>query len=151
MRRLFSLLLAAALPTPAFAISCSFVSVSGASFGAYDVFSVGALDTTGSITIVCTSVVPTDNITLDLSQGGASSFSPRVLSRAGGGSLDYNLYTDAARTTVFGDGSSGTGHYGPANPPDNSNVTITVYARVPAQQDVVAGTYSDTIVATINY
>lgn len=151
LKRLMPAMLLAALPCPAWAISCSFVSVSGVSFGAYDVFSSSPLDTTGTITIICTSVGGTDNITVDLSQGGASSFSPRQLARSGGGVLDYNLYVDAPRTTTFGDGTSGTAHYGPTNPPDNTNVAITVYGRIGAQQDVPGGSYSDTVVATINY
>ena len=35
--------------------------------------------------------------------------------------------------------------------PSRAARTFTVYGRVPAGQDVVAGPYTDTVVATINF
>lgn len=141
-----------ALTTPAHALSCAFDSVTPVSFGAYDVFTSSPLDSTGTLWLTCNGVAPADNITIDLNGGGAAGFSPRLLARAGGGAaLAYNLYTDAARTTRWGDGTSGTGHYGPANPPNLTSFDLTVYGRVPALQDVAGGTFSDAIVATINF
>lgn len=132
------------------AITCSVVSVSGVSFGTYDVLSVSPVDTAGTLTFNCTSVLGSDNIVVDISAGGSSSFAARELV-AGSDVLEYNLYTNAGRSTVWGDGSSGTSHYGPANPPNGTNFSLTVYGRVPAQQDVPAGSYTDTVVVTIQY
>jgi len=146
---LASTLAAALLPaTDALAISCSIVSTSAVSFGNYNVFDTSPLDTTGSLTFNCTGVGGSDTIVVDLSAGGASSvFSRRMLQASE--PLSYNLYTDGAHTVVWGDGSGGTGHYGPVVPPNGTNDTITIYARVPAQQNVSVGPYDDTIVATI--
>jgi spore coat protein U-like protein len=69
----------------------------------------------------------------------------------GAEALAYNLFTDAARTSVWGDGTSGTSVYSRANPPNNSNVNLTVYGQIPPGQDVSAGTFSDTVSATINF
>ena len=68
-----------------------------------------------------------------------------------GDQLAYNLYLDAARTVVWGDGSGGTSVYANARPPNNQWVTVTVYARVGSGQDVTVGSYTDSIVATILY
>ncbi len=65
--------------------------------------------------------------------------------------LNYNLYLDAARTTIWGDGTGGTQVYSNANPPNNTNVTVTIYGRIPASQDVSAGSYTNTVTATINF
>jgi spore coat protein U-like protein len=71
--------------------------------------------------------------------------------KKGAESLTYNLYRDAAFATVWGDGSGTTGTYQIGNPPNNLNVNLTVYGRVPALQDVSAGSYSDTVIATVNF
>ncbi len=127
--------------------SCTITAV-GVSFGTYDVFSGSPLDSTGSVTYNCISVLGT--ITINLSRGGAPTFTPRQMFRSSE-TLNYNLYLNAARTTIWGDGTSGTSHYGPVTPPLLTNVTVTIYGRIPGGQDVSAGTYSDTVVATINF
>ncbi len=65
--------------------------------------------------------------------------------------LTYNLYRNAGRTNIWGDGTGGTSVYTRANPPNDSNVNLTIYGRIPAQQDVSAGNYSDTVSAVINF
>ncbi|MEP7124646.1 MAG: spore coat U domain-containing protein [Byssovorax sp.] len=128
--------------------SCSFTTVVGVAFGTYDVFSTSPLDSTGSVTVLCTGVGPSDTIVIDMSRGNASSFGPRQMLR-GGTALDYNLFLDAARTTVWGDGTSGTSHYGPTMPPSGVGLTVPIYGRIPARQNAAAGAYSDTLVVTI--
>jgi len=130
------------------AASCSFVTVSGAAFGSYDVFAAGDTDSAANISYVCNGG-PTVLITL--SRGNAPGFSPRLLMRAGGGTLDYNLYLDAARSTIWGDGTGVTGQYGPTSPPDGNIVAVPIFARIPAGQDAAIGAYSDTITVTINF
>jgi spore coat protein U-like protein len=138
--------------SPALAVTCSFDSVTPVSFGPYDVFSAAPLDSTGALWLTCTGVAPADNITVDLDAGNAGTFSPRRLARAGGGSdLAYNLYLDPARTVRWGDGTAGTSHFGPSNPPDGSSFRLDTYGRVPALQDVASGSFSDGVVATINF
>jgi spore coat protein U-like protein len=127
--------------------SCTITAV-GVSFGTYDVFGGSPLDSTGSVTYNCLSVLGT--ITIDLSRGGAPTFSPRRMLRSAE-TLNYNLYLDAARMTIWGNATSGTSHYGPVTPPLLTNVTVTIYGRIPAGQDVSAGSYTDTVVATINF
>src|SRR6266852_470073 len=83
------------------AASCT-ISVTGVSFGAYDVFSATALDSTGTITYRCSGSAR--NISVTLSTGAANSFTPRATS-SGTDTLTYNLFTDAAHSTIWGDGT----------------------------------------------
>jgi spore coat protein U-like protein len=135
--------------TPAFAQapSCT-ISVTSVAFGTYNVFNTATDDSTGTITYRCNATAA--NISITLSDGSSSTFSPRTM-RRGGEVLNYNLYRNAARTNVWGDGTGGTSVYTRANPPNNSNVNVTIYARIPALQDVSAGNYSDTVSAVINF
>jgi len=145
------LILAALLIAPRSAAalgSCSFGSTVGVNFGASDVFNTIPTDSTGSLTYTCISVLGT--ITIDLSRGSAPSYFPRQM-RKGAETMSYNLYLDAARISVWGDGTGGTSHYGPVTPPLASPVTVTIYGRIPAGQNVSVGSYTDTITATINF
>jgi spore coat protein U-like protein len=65
--------------------------------------------------------------------------------------LDYNLFLDANRTTIWGDGTGGSSRSGPIMPPLLTQVTVTVYTRIPARQNVRVGHYTDSITATINF
>ena len=125
--------------------SCS-ITVSGLSFGSYNVFSVSDVQSTGSVVLRCGNNVTAVEITL--SRGQSSTFSPRVLVSSGE-SLDYNLYLDAARSLVWGDGTSGTQTFQSSSFAKRQNVPVTIYGAIPASQDVRAGTYTDSITATI--
>src|SRR5262245_6833054 len=127
--------------------SCT-ISATSVNFGSYNVFAGSATDSTGTITINCNGSA--HNIVITLSQGASSTFNPRTMNK-GAETLTYNLYRDASRTTIWGDGTGGTSTYTNANPPNNSDVVVTVYGRVPAGQDVTAGTYSDTVAAVVNF
>ena len=77
-------------------------------------------------------------------------------------SLSYNLYLDTGYTLIFGNGASGTyditvcypgGTVTCAGATGQSGVTYsgTVYGRLPAGQNVMAGNYTDTLVVTVTY
>jgi spore coat protein U-like protein len=118
------------------------ISTTSVAFGSYDVFSATPRDATGTVQIDC---APRENIQVWLSRGSSSVFSPRTL-RSGLNVLDYNLFRNAARTQVWGDGSAGTSIFSGNN---IRSTTQTVYGRVPAAQDAAVGNYTDTIVATV--
>lgn len=129
------------------AMAACIISTTAVSFGTYDVFSPTPRDSTGSVVYRC----GTDaNITISLDRGGAPSFNPRRMLK-GTEALDYNLYQDAARTTIWGDGTGGTQAYFSANPPNNKDVTVTIHGRIPAGQDVGAGAYTNTVTAIVNF
>jgi spore coat protein U-like protein len=130
------------------AMAACTISITSVSFGAYDVFSSVPFDTTGSVTYRCG---PQDkNIMITLDRGGASSFNPRRMLQ-GTQPLNYNLFLDAARTIIWGDGTGGTQFYGIINPLTNQNVTVTIFGRIPAGQDVSSGSYTNAVTATINF
>ncbi|MDR5774086.1 MULTISPECIES: spore coat U domain-containing protein [unclassified Caballeronia] len=109
----------------------------------------GALTATGTLSVACTSNDPY-SITLSAGGGSGASVADRRMTRGGGSEqVRYQLYQNAAYSTPWGDGTNsapalaGTG--------TGSSQAITVYARVLPQATPTAGTYSDTILATITY
>ncbi len=141
--------LSPALAPPAFgALSCSFVSVTGVSFGSYNVFNPNPTRATGTITYRCTGSGGTNLMTMTLSTGSGT-FQKRTL-RSGGETLGYNLYLDAANTQIWGDGSSGTFVFS-IDPTSSGRRDVTVYGTIPAGQDVGVGSYADTITVTMNF
>lgn len=65
--------------------------------------------------------------------------------------LTYQLYRNAARSTVWGSGAGGGGGRNIAAAPSRAPRTFTVYGRIAGGQDVGAASYNDTVVATINF
>ena len=146
---LIALLVTAAVVSLSFsALAVCSLSSTSISFGTYDVFSTSPLDTNGSIVYRCGN--SDNNISISFDRGGAASFNPRQM-RNGSQALNYNLYLDAARTIIWGDGTAGTQTYFIKNPPNNQDVMVPVYGRVPTGQSVSRGVYSNTIVETINF
>lgn len=123
------------------------ITTTAVSFGSYNVFAGSADDGTGQITYRCTGPRP-PLVTIHLDKGGSPSFTPRQM-RKGSEALNYNLYLDSTRSTIWGDGTGGTQVYSQANPPNGRNILLSVFGRIPASQDVSAGTYSATVTATI--
>jgi spore coat protein U-like protein len=135
-----ALLLAMQATGPAFAATCTSQSTP-VSFGTYDTLELSPLDGVGDVIVQCDSATA---FTIDLGPGEGT-ISRRVM-MGSGGTLDYNLYTDATRTILWGDGVSGSDVSS-----SGSNVTATVYGRIPARQNVTAGAYSDVVTVTISY
>jgi spore coat protein U-like protein len=133
---------------PARAASCSFNTVTGLSFGSYDVFVASPTPSAGNIAYTCTGGA---TVTITLSIGSAPSFTPRWLLGPAGAHLQYNLFLDAGHATIWGDGTGVTGLYGPNAPADNATVMVPIFGSIPNGQDVPIGSYTDTITATINF
>ena len=139
--------------------TCS-VAASGVNFGAYDISLATPDDSTGDVTVTCTYVPPGGatgvNIQASLSPGVSGSYSPRQMA-FGSARLNYNLFLDATRTSIWGNGLSGTGiatasfTVGPGVGNGTRSAQFPVYGRVPALQVVGMGAYSDTIVVTVTF
>lgn len=141
------------MPPPAHAQgagnSCQ-ISVTSVIFGTYNVFSGSPVQSTGSVTISCGPAVPSP-IRVSLDEGQSGTYSPRELSQ-GGETLAYNLYTNAARTQIWGNGTSGTFDVFVARPAKGTwSPPVTIYGEIPAAQDVSAGTYTDNVTAIVNF
>ena len=139
-------------------VSCS-VSATGLSFGSYDVFAAGAITSTTTLSVTCTLTsggATTVNYVVALAPGSSGTFVQRQM-KNGGNALGYNLYSDPARTTVWGDGTGSaptvSGMPMTLKPPTPSTKTdnFTVYGNVPALQDAAVGAYSDNITITLTY
>ena len=127
--------------------NCS-ISTAALAFGPYDPVVANAstnLDGTGRVTIACTKGA---TATVGLGSGSNSSGSARRLSDGNSNFLSYELYSDSGRSTVW---NSGSGVLSPAPAPSKTARDFTVYGRIVANQDVPAGSYSDTVVATVNF
>ena len=136
------------------AISACTINTSSIRFGNYDSFSSTPSDTAGTITINCTSDVVKANLTLSQSSTSGS-FNPRQMKRSGGTDLlNYNIYTDVARTIIFGNGAGGTTDIGlkrPTGIPAPWSQMIDIYGRIPPGQDIPVGGYSDILTVTIDW
>jgi len=126
--------------SPASAATCS-VSTAGVAYGSYDTLASTPLDGVGAINVSCDA---STSFAVALSSGNGS-FAQRLMT-AGTSQLGYNLYTDATRTIVWGDGISGS-----TVSATGTAVDLSIYGRIPAQQNVTAGVYSDTITITVSY
>jgi len=144
---LLALVIGTLYASDAHAQACT-ISATSVNFGSYNVFNGSPTDSTGTVTYRCNGSA--HNITVGLTQGASASFNQRQMQK-GSESLTYNLFVDASRTNIWGDGTSGTSVYSISNPPNNTNVNLTVYGRVTAGQDVSAGSFSDTVTAVINF
>lgn len=145
MRAVIAMLAVLAAARPAHA--CIIDSTTPVTFGSYDVLSTTPLDSTGTITYIC---LVSLSIRIDISNGSNGTYSVRRMTGPGGDKLDYNLFLDAARTRIWGDGTNSTERYGPYIGL-LVLTTLTVYGRVFAKQDVRAGSYTDTLTVTLNY
>jgi spore coat protein U-like protein len=127
--------------------ACS-ITVTGVNFGAYDPSATNPNDSTGNVSYRCNQ---NDAVTISLSRGNAPTFAPRQM-RSGNEVLNYNLYRDATRSSIWGDATGGTVVYlDPAPPGRNVTVTVPIFGRIPPGQDVAVGTYSDNITVTANW
>lgn len=68
--------------------------------------------------------------------------------KSGANILNYNIYTSASRTIVWGDGTGGS-HTQTAY--KNSTTTLNLFGQIPAAQDVANGIYIDDLIATVNF
>lgn len=143
-------LLVFALPAAAF--NCS-VNATGLNFGSYDVFSPTPKDATATITVSCNAPLqnPLTPVVVSLSPGTSGSFAQRRLQRTGGpDQLAYNIFTNPSFSTVWGDGNS-------SSQTQSSIINrtapwvATLYGRIPARQNVSAGSYSDLITVTVDW
>lgn len=127
--------------------SCTFTSVTAVSFGAYDVFAVVPNNNgVGGLTIRCIGGGG-PSFAVTLSTGQSNSYASRIM-KSGVNQLNYNLYTTAARTAIWGDGTGGSSTLAATA---NSTTTLSVFGQIPAGQDVTVGTYTDSITATVTF
>lgn len=128
-------------PSFAEAANCRFASVwppSTLAFGTYSPFG-SFVDGSMSFLIGCSAKATPS---LQLSTGSSPAYFPRTMTN-GANTLPYNLYVDSGRSVVWGDGTAGTAENGGET--FFNLLLVTVYGRIGAGMDSVAGAYTDTI------
>ncbi len=118
------------------------ISATNVVFGNY---SGAATYVTGTITVKCTSNV-TYYVGLNAGTTSGSTITNRRMTGPPSALLSYNLTSDASYTANWGN-TSATGWV--SRIANGNAQALTVYALIPAKQNVVPGNYTDTIMATV--
>lgn len=108
-----------------------------------------AIQAAGSVSVNCPPNLAY-TIALNAGQGSGATVAERKMTRVSGSeTLSYRLYSDAARTMLWGDGSNGTSTV--ADMGSGSVQTRTVYGTLPAQSVTATGEYRDIVTVTVTY
>jgi spore coat protein U-like protein len=124
--------------------SCS-ISTSPVDFGNYSALS-GVANAQGSVTVTCSNCSGT-SVALDYGKNVGAGNQPRMTDN-GTNYLSYKLYSDSAFQTPW----SGTSvPITPSTSPTPTAQVLAVYGQMPGAQNVPPGSYSDIVVATVNF
>lgn len=126
--------------------ACEIAAANDLDFGTHGVLS-SFVDGATTVDVQCSNTTP---YSLRLSQGvgiGAS-VAARRMTGPGGVTITYSLYTNAGRTTVWGDTPLVDAVAGVGN---GSVQSYQVFGRVPAQLTPVHGSFADTVTATVEF
>ena len=140
---------------PAHAAQRCALGISPLTFGAYEAGTPEPVDATGTLSVRCTGS-PASAVVVAISAGAGGDAGNREL-QSGVDRLDYNLFVDAARTRVWGDGTGGTERVLAAAPDDDARgtrpreVDVPVYGRIFPWQDPAPGNYSDVVTISVEF
>ncbi|MBU8545387.1 MULTISPECIES: spore coat protein U domain-containing protein [Roseomonadaceae] len=134
--------------------SCSVTSTS-MSFGSYDGSMASPTVSTAIIAVTCLALDQPTVVTFSIALlGGTGGQGGRQLS-SGAERLDFEIYTDANRSIVFGEGAGGTALLsgsGTASQVAPLRMNFTVYGRAPARQRAPrAGAYTEALTVLMTY
>jgi spore coat protein U-like protein len=125
--------------------SCN-ISSTNLNFGSTGLLSAN-VNGSSTVTPQCTNGTPY-NIGLNAGTGVGATVTTRKMTSGGGATINYSLYTDSGRTTVWGN-TIGTNTV--AGTGSGSSQGLTVFGRIPPQTTPAPATYSDSIIATVTY
>jgi len=128
----------------AYGASCK-INANPVNFGAYDVFSSAPLDAASTIKVNCSPGNTSYTIALESGLNGPIN-NRRLRSATSNDYLNYNLYIDTSRTIIWGDGTGNS-----QTVTSNKNQPTTVYGRIPANQNVSIGSYSDSVTIRVDF
>ena len=124
---------------------CKVQSTNTLNFGTRGVLDTN-FDVTAAFTVQCTNST-TYNVGLNAGSTAGGTTTTRLMVNAGN-TVSYKMFSDAGRTTNWGntvgtDTVTGTGN--------GTTQTLTIYGRVPPQTTPAPATYSDLVTVTITY
>lgn len=127
------------------AAQCTVTSASTLDFLSAGLLNINT-DATSTIVVQCTNTTPYD-IGLDAGTTVGGSIATRLLLN-GAATIQYRMYSDAGRTSNWGntvgvDTLSAVGN--------GTTQSHTVYGRVPIQISAAPGSYTDTVTVTVTY
>lgn len=134
---------------------CRIVSGGGLAFGVYDGMSPTPTDTLSTVTVACDRNGGPRNIVVSMRLGqgyfGSSVQARRMQHTGGGDQLAYGLFRDVSRSSVWGYSDGIDTVTQAAVVPNNGSTSLnfTIYGRIPAQQNVSAGDYTDSVQITL--
>lgn len=134
------------------AASCD-IRANDLQFDAYNSLRPAAVDSVSTILVQCETALAAEMVAYSISVGSgqSGSFSPRTMIGPGE-TLEYNLYVDSMRTTIWGDGSGGSVTVGgELNLPGQNSSERIIYGRIPPLQSVPPGLYVDSIVISLDF
>lgn len=142
------------LPVQAYAIAVCTVSAVGPSV-TYDPNNLSPTNGVGTVTVNCSLLGILSLLVayqIQFSTGSSGAYTNRTMNYLSS-QLNYNLFTNAARTTIWGNGGPGTsvvsdGYLLGLGPVIRD---YPIYLQIPASQVVPAGVYNDTINITVVY
>jgi len=143
------LLLLFAVTTSALSQTCT-VSMPAVVFGSVNVLTGAAVDTTSTVTVVCSGgTAGGQRICISIGAGSANDATSRQLTGPASAKTRFDLYKNSARTQLWGSWVTGYNVSGvQVDVPRNSTTPVTVYTRFFAsQQTAIPGAYSSTFAA----
>jgi spore coat protein U-like protein len=108
----------------------------------------GNIDAVGNVSVNCTTG-SNYTVSLDAGTGSGATLASHKMSAADGALLSYAIYTTAGKTTLWGDGTSGTVMV--AGTGNGSAQSIPAYGRIFAGQNASAASYADIVNVTVRY
>jgi spore coat protein U-like protein len=148
-------------------ITCTFEGQTYFPFGYYDPFLPNDMDVQTQISYRCFEAddqrltspfgrlpaarasSPKVNLEISLSRGSAGTYDRRM--RGTADDVQYNVYLDSNRRTIWGDGTGGTSVYSKKADADNTTQSVLMYGRMPAGQNANGGAYADLLVITMDF
>lgn len=119
-------------------------------FGNYDpivVNNTSPLDATANLQYTCTKGV---TATVGLGNG-ANYTTTRRMAGPSANFLNYQIYTDSLRTSIWTTTTTVSATSTSKNTFLGGGTGLPAFGRIPAGQDIVAGSYTDSVTATVNY
>ena len=151
LARLSGLLLLALVPGHAIAVDSCRIQARVLAFGEYIASDPQPLDTVGTIRVQCRSnQTPGGAYTVEIDGGNSGDPGAREM-LSGSSRLAYNLYVDAARLRIWGDGTGGTETVSRLVTRHPQRDFLPVYGRMPVRQNSPPGAYSDSLVVTLSF
>ncbi|HEY2444705.1 MAG TPA: spore coat U domain-containing protein [Rhizomicrobium sp.] len=126
-------------------VAACVTSATNINFGNYSASSGSPDNASNTVSVTCTN---NDPYTIALNGGNSGQVNARTMTN-GSNTLGYGIYTSSSYTTIWGDGTNGTSTVSGTG--NGAAQNYTAYGQVPAAEYAAAGSYTDTITATVTF